>query len=115
MLVYNLTDVETPKLVQHGLSNQSIVVGTKMIHPGEKEDVLDLHMDVLSASVEHLVAVGAIAVGELPPEYKLAKDRKPAAKAAATTATTLPAPPETTPEVVIEDKPSTEWKKKKGG
>jgi hypothetical protein len=80
MKVFNLTDVETPLLVQHGFVRQTFVVRDKLIGPGEHAEVQEDYL--AERALEHLVPIGAAAVGELPPAYVLAKSRaEPAAPA----------------------------------
>lgn len=72
--VYNLTDVSTPSLVQQGLVSQHIVIGDRMCSPGEYVEQVDSH--VLRQQLRHLVSVGAISIGALPPPYQQARTDK---------------------------------------
>ena len=71
MRIYNLTDVETPTLRQYGFVDQRFVVARALIAPGESAEVPD--EPIARMALEHLVAVGAAAIDELPPAYVVAK------------------------------------------
>jgi hypothetical protein len=71
MKVYNLTDVETPALIQRGLVNQHIVVGKRMVNPGEFVEVADtLHT---RGKLMYLLTVGAVSIDQVPPNYVRSK------------------------------------------
>ncbi len=72
--VFNLTDVETPTLVQFGLVSQHIVIGERMCEPGQYVEVVDSAH--LRATVKHLVQVSALAIDRLPPPYVQARQLK---------------------------------------
>ena len=71
MKVYNLTDVETPVLVQRGLVNQHIVVGKCMVNPGEFAEVVDTAH--VRGKLGYLLTVGAVSIDLVPPNYVRAK------------------------------------------
>lgn len=71
MKVFNLTDVETPKLKQHGLLNQTVVVGGKPIAPGASMTFEGTPSE--RASAKHAAKVGAVSVDALPGAYTTAK------------------------------------------
>ena len=81
MKVFNLTDVETPKLKQHGLVNQTVVVGGKAIAPGASLGFEGKPWE--RASAKHAAKVGAISVDALPGSYTTAKAAPKKASAAA--------------------------------
>jgi hypothetical protein len=95
MKVFNLTDVATPALAQRMLLNQTIAVGDKMLAPGASDDVDDETFIRVHPALQELVGVGAIAVGELPADYIVAKSKavpKAAPSAPATNDEEPPAP-----------------------
>jgi hypothetical protein len=69
MKVFNLTDVETPKLKQHKLLNQTLSIGGSLVAPGGSVE------DRMHA--RHGLSVGALAVDDLPVSYVKAKEIKP--------------------------------------
>jgi hypothetical protein len=71
MKVFNLTDVETPRLKQRGLLNQTVVVGGKAVAPGASADFDGTPWE--RASAQHAANVGAISVDALPGSYTTAK------------------------------------------
>lgn len=83
MKVYNLTDVETPKLKQHGLMNQHIAVGEKMVAPGGDEDIDDATFERVQPELQKLVELGALSCDVAPDAYKSKK----------TSAEPVPTPP----------------------
>ena len=93
MKIHNLTDIETPKLAQHGVVKQGIVVGPKLIEPGASDDVADEHVSALGRGLQHLVSIGALAVGPQPPAtYVIAKEKAKAAKPPVAPAAPEPVP-----------------------
>lgn len=83
MKVFNLTDVETPKLKQHGMLNQSFAVGDKMISPGASEDIDDATFARVQPELQKLTEIGALSCDAAPDTYKSAKtSAEPAAPAA---------------------------------
>lgn len=95
MKVFNLTDVRTENLERRGLYNQSFVVGSAVIAPGESGEVSDDHRVIVQAALEHLVAAQALAVDKIPAEYSVIK-MKQTPKATAPIVPTnmkLPTPP----------------------
>lgn len=73
MKVFNLTDVATSRLTQLKLVDHSIAIGDKMLLPGASEEVDDETMARVRSSLEHMVSVGALACGEPPADYLVAK------------------------------------------
>jgi hypothetical protein len=71
--LFNLTDVPTPALTQQGLANQTLVVRSSIIQPGEWVDAADDAATRRDAA--HYVGLGALAVDQLPPAYVVAKER----------------------------------------
>lgn len=71
MRVFNLTDVATPVLEQHGLVNQHIAVARRMVNPGEYADVGDVPN--LLHDLQFLLQVGAVTVDRVPPAYSQAR------------------------------------------
>lgn len=71
MRVFNLTDIATPVLEQHGLVNQHFAVARRMVNPGEYADIGDapnaLH------DLQFLLQVGAASVDRVPPAYAMAR------------------------------------------
>lgn len=98
MKIFNLTDVPTAKLKQHGLVGQTIVVGTALVQPGGEAELAD--DSNARAHAQHLVDVGAVAFDQLPPVYVAARADMPA-KQAPVVAAPLPAP-----EPVVEAGPA---------
>lgn len=84
MRVFNLTDVETPKLKQHKLLKQIIVVAGQSIDPGGWVDVKEPVAKHDRATTEHPLSVAAIALDKLPQYYLdgQAKASKPETKPA---------------------------------
>jgi hypothetical protein len=73
--VHNLTDVETPTLRQYGLVEQSIAVGPALLAPGQSMPVDDAHLQHIRPGLQRLVSAGALALGQPPPAYLLAKEK----------------------------------------
>lgn len=71
MKVFNLTDVPTKVLEQHGLVSKHIAVGTRMADPGEYVEVEDT--PTRRADLAHLVTVGALSIDSVPPAYTKAR------------------------------------------
>lgn len=72
--VFNLTDISTPNLVQRKMLDHHIAIAGRMCEPGEfveVEDSLSLREDC-----KHLVAIGALSIGALPPPYMQARNAK---------------------------------------
>jgi hypothetical protein len=76
MKVFNLTDVETPKLRQFHLVAHTIAVGRALIAPGESADVSMDEFKWVRTEVQRLVTLGALAIDSLPAAYTLAKQNK---------------------------------------
>lgn len=76
--IYNLTDVSTPTLVQYGLVEQHIAVGSRMIAPGEYAEC-DNTNGQLMPILEHLITVGAVSMDIVPPPYIRARQQLDAA------------------------------------
>jgi hypothetical protein len=102
MKVFNLTDVETPKLKQRGLLNQTVVVGDKPIAPGASAEFEGTPWE--RASARHAASVGAVSVDALPGSYTTGK-AAPKPKAAA------PAPAPTTPALAPDFPPQSKRSK----
>lgn len=92
MKVFNLTDVETPKLRQHGMLNQTFAVGEKMLSPGQGEDVSEETLTRVRHELQDLVMMGACAVDTMPPEYIVAREQAVKAKASKDKPAEEPAP-----------------------
>jgi hypothetical protein len=76
VLVHNLTDVETAALTKKGMVKMPIVVGPRLIEPGQCLEVADDWLQMARAGLQELVTHGAAAVGPQPPaSYVLAKNR----------------------------------------
>lgn len=75
MKVFNLTDVETPKLKQHKLLNQTLSIGGSLVAPGGSVELKGSAEDRMHA--RHGLSVGALAVDDLPVSYVKAKEIKP--------------------------------------
>lgn len=75
MKVFNLTDIETPLLKQHGLCQQTFAVGKALLAPGQSADVDDTYLAQLGQGLRQLVSCGAAAVGQPPAAYRLAKEK----------------------------------------
>jgi hypothetical protein len=76
VLVHNLTDVETAVLTKKGMVRMPIVVGPRLIVPGQSMEVADDWLQMSRAGLQELVTHGAAAVGPQPPaSYVLAKNR----------------------------------------
>lgn len=73
---FNLTDVPTSTLEQFGLKDQHICIGSTLVAPGKEAEVSESELENVRAGLHHLISVGAVALGELPPAYMVAKDRK---------------------------------------
>ena len=74
MKVFNLTDVETPVLLQRGLVDQGIGISRRMVAPGEYVEVEDTAET--RAKLEYLLTVGAVSIDQMPPSYALARNAK---------------------------------------
>lgn len=75
MLVHNLTDVTTETLTQKKLVGTNIVVGQRVIAPGEFAEVADGWLQMARGGLQELVTHGAAAVGQPPAAYILAKQK----------------------------------------
>jgi hypothetical protein len=75
--IYNITDAATPALVARGLVSQTLEIGGGLVPPGSSCKVPD--SVALRASLQHLVDVGAVAIGQ-PPEGYRASSPAPARK-----------------------------------
>ena len=74
MLVHNLTDIETPTLTKKKLVGIPLIVGPKVIHPGEFAEVPEDWLRMAMGGLRELVTHGAAAVGPQPPAaYILSK------------------------------------------
>ena len=80
MKVFNLTDVETPRLKQHGMVNHTFGIGALLLGPGDSGELPDTQGGMLRTEVQKLVSIGALSAGELPPAY-LAKKKSLTVKA----------------------------------
>lgn len=76
MKATNLTDVETPRLRQHGMLSQSLCVGSVLLAPGQSCDVDDHQAPLVRAQMKHFLHVGAVALGDLPEGYVAAHGKK---------------------------------------
>jgi|ERR1700722_2984848 len=77
MKVFNLTDVSTPKLQQFSLVNHTFVVASALLAPGASEEIEPKKLVLIRNGLQHLVSVGALAVGDQPPAaYLLAKSHE---------------------------------------
>jgi hypothetical protein len=63
--IFNLTDVTTPKLAQHKMFQQSLVLAGALVKPG---DFVDTEMGREHPSLIHPLKTGAVAVND-PPQY----------------------------------------------
>jgi hypothetical protein len=101
VLIFNLTDVETPALLSRGLVNATVSVRGVVIQPGESADVPG------GNQAKWLIGAGAISVGEPPKEYLEAKAKMVSQKPTEVPPPTDP-PPETPPppEDPSEDPPA---------
>lgn len=70
MKIFNLTDIETPVLAQHGFVNQHFAVGDKMIAPGASAEVDDETFARTQPELQKLIVLGALSAGALPDGYK---------------------------------------------
>lgn len=71
MRIFNLTDVETPTLLELGLVNQVLVAGRAVVGPGSSVELGD---DPLTrAHLLQYTQVGAMALDDLPPNYVVNK------------------------------------------
>ena len=87
MKVFNLTDVSTPKLVQHSYVNHTFGVGPFVVGPGEEQEVTEVQIQHVRKGLQDLVAVGALALGDQPPAtYLVAKAKQSSVEAPPTTA-----------------------------
>ena len=75
MKVFNLTDVETPLLKQRGLGSQHIAVGDKLLAPGTDADIDDATLERTRPELQRMVSLGTLALGEVPADYKAAKEK----------------------------------------
>lgn len=73
MKCFNLTDVETESLKKRGLAHTTLVVHGVLIAPGESAEVPDDELSKRDA--KGYVEVQALAVGEPPSAYVVAKSR----------------------------------------
>jgi hypothetical protein len=74
MKIYNVTDVETPKLLQHKLVNQTLSIGGAPVAPGGSVNLKGSIED--HAQIHHALLVGAVVVDDLPNGYTKAKAAK---------------------------------------
>ncbi len=76
MIVTNISDVPNDRLRRHPqLRNQILVVGRRVLQPGEQTTLS--HVDAkLLKQIQAYVVRGAMAEGALPPDYKVAKLRR---------------------------------------
>jgi hypothetical protein len=81
MKVFNLTDVETPVLKQHGMVNHTFAVGALLLGPGDSGDLPSEKESALRTELQRLVGLGALSANELPPAY-LARKKALEVKAA---------------------------------
>jgi hypothetical protein len=95
MKVFNLTDVETPALVQRGLMRQTFAVGGTLVTPGDGIEVPLEARAVVAHGIEHLVEVGALAIDEPPATYLA---HKAPAHAGPPPAAEAPVPPPPAPK-----------------
>lgn len=72
--VYNLTDIPTPNLEQRMMVRQHIAIAGRMCEPGAFVEVVD--SPLLRVDCKHLVSVGALSIGSLPPPYMQARNAK---------------------------------------
>jgi hypothetical protein len=76
MKVFNLTDVPTPTLMQYGMENHTISVAKQALAPGASIEVDAKEEAVERAHLEHFLAIGAVAIDELPESYKTGAKKK---------------------------------------
>jgi hypothetical protein len=72
--IYNLTDVHTPVLEKYRMLDQHIAVGTRMCEPGQYIEQED--SPTLRENCRHLVSIGALSIGMVPPPYTVARTSK---------------------------------------
>ena len=70
----SLTDVESPLLTKHGMLLATFVVHDQLLEPGQSVSVDDTPEVRRDAS--RYVQVGALAVGEIPEEYRQAAEKQ---------------------------------------
>lgn len=75
----SLTDVDVPEVREGGLLGQTIVIHRYVLGPGE--EVIADEDDTLLRHAAEFVQKHALAVGGVPPWYRVAKDNMPKAKA----------------------------------
>lgn len=73
MIVFNLTDVETPVLKAAGVKPVTLVIGSVIIQPGCSAEVPSIPMTRTLAT--KAVSEGLLAVDSLPPAYAMLKSR----------------------------------------
>lgn len=77
MKVFNLTDIETPRLREAGFVGHTFVVLNKLIGPGQSADIPPEKVASVREGLQRLVGVGALSVGDQPPPaYLVAKSHK---------------------------------------
>lgn len=72
--VYNLTDVHTSVLEKYRMLDQHIAIGTRMCAPGQYVEQED--SPTLRENCRHLVSIGALSIGMVPPPYTVARTSK---------------------------------------
>ncbi len=76
MKVFNLTDVETPQLVQRGFVSHSIAVGDVLLAPGDATTVPDEKAERVRAELATLLSYGVVAFDDQPEAYLTARNQQ---------------------------------------
>ena len=77
--ITNLTDVPSDDLKRAKMEASVIAIGNQLLNPGESKDFEDT--PTVRRNLESYAKVGAACAGDLPPSYRVAKDK--ASKASA--------------------------------
>lgn len=93
MKIFNISDVETKTLKQHGLVNHAVVVGKALLSPGQSVEVPDNHVQHKLEGIDKLVKLGVLAIGQPPKGYIPAPVVTPKEGSAPVPAKTSKAPP----------------------
>lgn len=73
--IYSLTDISNKELVKNGLFQKPLVIWKYVLAPGEVLEVED--EPLIREQIKAYVALGAMALGELPASYTVAKAKIP--------------------------------------
>jgi hypothetical protein len=70
MRIFNLTDVSTKTLKNHGLVNQTFSIGGQDVAPGSSVVVDSSNGPLVAKQIAHLLRFGAVSLDKAPANYK---------------------------------------------